>query len=104
MQLQEFPFDYQIAQIVLEAAETTDDSVFVTAPSIEEGIQPDGLLVDGWNIDSSGCNHAFNYYPALEQTYDRVAIYYHPAATERLLHQQVWCTPDIELNLHRCIQ
>jgi hypothetical protein len=74
--LQEFPFDYQIAQIVLETTATNEAAVFVVAPNIQSGIHPSGLVVDGWDIDTTGYRHTENFYPALEETYDRVTVYF----------------------------
>jgi len=72
--LQEFPYDVQLAQIVLESEHTNDTLKWVPASTLTSGLMPPGLEMDGWDLLRAYYQQADNYYPSLEETYNRLTM------------------------------
>jgi len=75
--LREFPYDMQLAQVVLESQHTNDTLRWVPASTLTRGLMPAGLEMDGWDLLRAFYQQSDNYYPALEESYNRLTMLVH---------------------------
>lgn len=72
--LQEFPYDIQLAQIVLESEHTNETLRWIPSPTLTSGLLPKGLEMDGWDLIRAYTQVSDFYYPALEESYNRLTM------------------------------
>ena len=71
LDLREFPFDQQIARVVLESEWKNNTLVWRPAPQILDGLEPPGLVVDGWAQAGVDVKLTNFYYPVSMGTASR---------------------------------
>jgi hypothetical protein len=91
--LHEFPYDVQLAQMVLESEHTNDTLRWVPSPTLVSGLLPSGVEMDGWDIVRAYYLQSDHFYPALEESYNRLTM------LVRLRRQSAYYTTRIMANV-----